>query len=81
MLAVQDDGAGMDELTREELYQTLHNANNPNGGSIGLKNVADRIRLIYGDKAQLEINSAENMGTSIVLTIREGKDEHPDCGR
>ncbi len=81
VLAVEDDGAGMDELTREELYQTLNSANSKNRESIGLKNVADRIRLIYDGRAQLVINSTEDIGTSIVLTIREGKDENPDCGR
>lgn len=39
----------------------------PDSNSIGLKNIEDRIVLIYGDEYGLEINSTPQKGTKIVI--------------
>ncbi|MCE5342150.1 MAG: histidine kinase [Eubacteriales bacterium] len=80
ILSVEDDGVGMDELTREELRQTLHLGTRANLHGIGLKNVYDRLMLYYGDKARFDLISAENEGTRVTLTLLEvAPDASVDC--
>jgi two-component system LytT family sensor kinase len=56
-LTVEDDGIGW--------------GNSPatNGHGIGLQNVRERLQLVYGDRARLEINSEAQAGTRIRITI------------
>ena len=37
--------------------------------SIGIRNVNQRIRLIFGEKYGVAIQSIENMGTAVKITI------------
>jgi len=77
-----DDGIGMDETSLNELKQLLES---PEPGkrtgstweNIGIKNVYDRIKLIYGERYGLEISSYEGMGTIVKyrLPIIIGEDE------
>jgi len=79
-LSVEDDGAGMNELKREELNRAFNRAGGTGNGNIGLKNVADRVRLIYGDRAGFQIVSTENVGTRVTLTLKEITHESVNCG-
>ncbi|MGN1369608.1 MAG: sensor histidine kinase [Aristaeellaceae bacterium] len=81
VLSVHDDGAGMDELTREELRRSLSKPIGQAGGCIGVKNVADRVQLYYEDRAAFTWESQENDHTTMTITIREEvQHAHPDCG-
>lgn len=81
-ITVMDDGIGMDETSLNELKQLLES---PEPGkrtgstweNIGIKNVYDRIKLIYGERYGLEISSYEGMGTIVKyrLPIIIGEDE------
>lgn len=60
------------ELLRREL-ENLENPKNPinySRESIGLANVAYRIRLIYGRGYGLSVNSSENNWTEVILKIK-----------
>lgn len=68
VITVYDDGAGMDADALARLNAML---NDPQaaGKNIGLKNVHERIKSVFGDGYGIAINSREHIGTSIVLTF------------
>ena len=61
VIEVVDDGLGM---TEERLRGAL-------GGGIGLSNVNERLRTIYGAHYQLKLKSVPGQGTSVSLEIPE----------
>ena len=72
VVTVRDNGDGMPEETVEQILNGP--ANEPMNGSrftvgIGLRNVRDRLRLIYGDRAQLAIESKTGAGTTVSVSI------------
>lgn len=68
-IIVKDDGAGMSE---EELMKLKeHVYCEEEGGSIGLRNVYRRLKLVYGDKAGMEIKSEIGEGTAVTIRVPE----------
>lgn len=63
-IQVSDDGCGMSE---EQLEMLRHDIDSPSSNSIGLRNVCRRISLNYGPEYKVSIESAEGMGTIIML--------------
>ena len=61
IIQVEDDGLGM---TEEGLEHAL-------GGGIGLSNVNERLRTIYGVNYQLKLKSVPGQGTCVSLEIPE----------
>jgi two-component system, LytTR family, sensor kinase len=61
VIEVVDDGLGMSE---ERLAHAL-------GGGIGLSNVNERLRTIYGAHCQLKLKSVPGAGTSVSIEIPE----------
>jgi two-component system, LytTR family, sensor kinase len=61
IIEVVDDGLGM---SGERLEHAL-------GGGIGLSNVNERLRTIYGAHCQLKLKSSPGQGTSVSLEIPE----------
>ena len=71
VITVSDNGPG---FTPERLAQVRSMAYKGNGSGIGLKNIHDRLALLYPDTAGLELESG---GGKTVITIRipkEGED-------
>ena len=60
-IEVHDDGLGM---TEERLEQAF-------GGGIGLSNVNERLRTIYGAGCSLKLTSVPGQGTSVTVEIPE----------
>ncbi len=60
-IEVEDDGLGM---TAEELNNALH-------GGIGLSNVNERLKVIYGSNYTLSLRSTVGMGTCATMEIPE----------
>lgn len=58
-ITVEDNGPGMDERMLET----------SGGRGIGLWNIRERIRLTYGEPYGLRIQSGQDKGTRIVITI------------
>lgn len=65
-LAVRDNGPGISKEVLDMLHDHIHNPAKRIRGHIGLLNVHERLRLMYGDKYGLEIASSEQ-GTEIML--------------
>ena len=61
IIEVEDDGLGM---TEEGLEHAL-------GGGIGLSNVNERLRTIYGASYQLRLTSVPQQGTCASVEIPE----------
>lgn len=82
-IVIEDNGVGMNpELTQElncRLEQPgLEGKNGEQKGGIALRNVNQRIKLLFGDDFGIHIFSAEGIGTKIVLylpAVKEGDNE------
>ncbi|RMG67131.1 MAG: hypothetical protein D6715_05375 [Calditrichaeota bacterium] len=61
LVRVRDNGCGFDPDRRKPLRQPNH----------ALSNLAERLRLLYGDRKLLEINSRPGQGTQITIQIPE----------
>jgi sensor histidine kinase YesM len=61
VIEVHDDGLGMDEVQLEQAV----------GGGIGLSNVNERLRTIYGASYSLKLTSVPGRGTCASVDIPE----------
>ncbi|MCD8500349.1 MAG: histidine kinase [Bacillaceae bacterium] len=64
---ITDDGDGMEVSEENSLPETKRNRKLFSG--IGVKNVNDRIKLIYGDLYGVSIKSELNIGTTVTIRI------------
>jgi two-component system, sensor histidine kinase YesM len=81
-LIITDNGKGMDLLTLEKLKEKVFHSNsntysksNHSFNGIGVQNVYQRLKLIYGDPFQMRIDSVEGEGTTLTFQIPVGKGE------
>ena len=65
-IEVSDNGAGMEP---ERLRKVRTFTMQPRQNGIGLKNINQRLELIYKDQYQLLIESQEGVGTTIIIEI------------
>ena len=63
---VKDNGVGMPPETLAQLRRVLDEHSGLKG-SIGLKNIATRMSLLYGDAFTFSIESTEGKGSSFIL--------------
>jgi len=73
-ISLMDNGVGMDEESLAVLLALLDGdapgiKNENNWQSIGLKNVHDRIRYLYGDGYGIRITSTKGVGTMVRLVM------------
>src|SRR5580700_5609865 len=61
LIEIDDNGMGMSNERLAEVY----------GGGIGISNVHERLRLLYGDQFKMDIRSEEGQGTQIHIEIPE----------
>lgn len=74
-ILIEDNGMGMDQATYEALEMTLSNNLEPKDRrSVGLRNVHERIRLLFGKDFGICLWSKENEGTKIKISIPAFKD-------
>ena len=76
ILEVIDNGVGMDENKLNKIKTLIENTSLENsdiirtaGDGFGLYNVAERIRLYYGNEYGLDIDSKENIGTKVTIFL------------
>ncbi len=62
VFTVRDNGVGMDDKTLESLYRQKTEG-------YGIRNVNDRLLLIYGNAYQLQVESEKDEFTSVRLTL------------
>lgn len=72
-LIVEDNGAGMppemvQKILDGEAQGTPETKPHPSSG-VGVRNVRDRLALIYGDKMRFEIDSTVGQGTKVRITV------------
>ena len=60
-IEIKDNGLGISPERLAEVY----------GGGIGISNVHERLRLLYGDQFKMDIQSLEGQGTQIYIEIPE----------
>lgn len=72
LIIVEDNGPGITVENLERLRRWQHE---PNGLGVGLKNIDDRLKIIYGNQYGLEIMSDYGVGTTVILRLPlpEGK--------
>ncbi|MDF2959498.1 MAG: putative sensor with domain [Paenibacillus sp.] len=79
---VDDDGIGISQEKLDHIGQKLNGPHvSEQGGSIGLKNVHDRITALYGQQYGLEVSSRPHIGTSVRMTIPLAKEVENDAER
>ena len=62
LIEIEDNGIGMDQETVASLFQIETNG-------YGMRNVNDRLRLLYADRYSLEVHSQPGAGTRTVLRL------------
>jgi len=72
LLAVADDGLGMDEDAKARLLEQADMSRGTTGGTgIALRNVAERVERFYGVGSGIEIMSRLGEGTVITLRLAD----------
>lgn len=71
---IRDDGMGMNPERLSEIREMISRSSegideSGESGHIGLSNIAQRIHLRYGQEGSMEIDSAENEGTTVCIII------------
>jgi two-component system sensor histidine kinase YesM len=75
-IIISDNGSGIHEDRLEEIRLELGSFQATTSDSIGLKNVNDRIKLVFGKQYGLNVSSIHGHGTEVTLTIpQKTKDE------
>lgn len=72
LICVSDDGVGIDEAQLTKIRESLVGVapvSDEGGTHIALNNIARRLRLVYEDKAEMQIDSTVGAGTSITIRI------------
>lgn len=69
IIYVRDNGVGMPYYKLAELRHTLHSVENVDQAHIGINNVNQRLKIQYGDRYEIQINSSEADGTVIEIHI------------
>ena len=73
VFTIKDNGFGISEDKLHAIYESLQNDSIHQG--VGIKNVYQRIKIYYGDEADLRIDSIEDEGTTISIFIPKKKAE------
>lgn len=71
ILKIKDNGYGISEDKLEQIYKSFHDDSIHQG--VGLKNVYQRIKIYYGDGADIKIDSLFDEGTIISIYIPKKK--------
>jgi two-component system, sensor histidine kinase YesM len=65
-VVVEDNGPGMDENTIESIF---NGEIKPKGTGIGLRNINERIQLMFGSSYGVVIKSDPGKGTKVIITL------------
>src|SRR5690625_984917 len=68
-IEVLDSGYGISKEKMAEIKQSLDEQDEEEGSRIGLKNVHQRLQLLYGEKSGLRIKSELGIGTEVSFLI------------
>lgn len=65
-ISVEDNGPGMEE---QFVAQLLNGEVKTKGSGLGLKNIEDRVKLLYGETYGLRVESEPNGGTKVTMML------------
>lgn len=68
---ILDNGVGMSKEKLAEIIASLSNFNQTDHTGLGITNVNQRIKLLYGDSYGIYIDSEENAGTTAIIELPE----------
>ncbi|MBQ4517549.1 MAG: sensor histidine kinase [Clostridia bacterium] len=68
-LTIQDNGVGMTEEELEILHRDLQDSKELTGQHIGIRNVNQRIKLVFGENYGLSVDSKKGEGTQVQVLI------------
>lgn len=68
---VIDNGIGMSKEKLEEITESLNDTMKLDRSHIGLSNVNQRIKLLYGEEYGIYIDSAAGRGTTVIIELPE----------
>lgn len=69
VFTINDNGVGMDPMRLEEINQKLNDSDNDMEDHVGIYNVNQRIKIVFGKDYGVTIKSVENLGTSVMVRI------------
>src|SRR5699024_3853152 len=71
MISVKDNGPGMDENYIDKIIQGDYQ---PKGTGIGLRNIDERIKILFGENYGIYIESEKGEGTTVTVKLpKEGE--------
>ncbi len=68
LLRVRDNGEGIPPARIQELKKEDYTSEGRHHG-VGIKNIRKRLRIIYGGRSDVRIESKEGQGTQVTLQI------------
>lgn len=74
-ISVRDNGPGIEPGVMETLTQYMENPDMERKTSFGLMNVHDRLRLMYGKRYGIRIQTQQGRTTEVVLSLPGGEGE------
>lgn len=74
-ISVRDNGPGIEPEVMETLTQYMENPDMERKTSFGLMNVHDRLRLMYGERYGIRIQTQQGRTTEVVLSFPGGEGE------
>ncbi len=69
LIEVEDDGIGMEAETTAGVLSEVTWTGSASGNGIGMRNVRERMAVLYGNQAEVEIVSRPGRGTKITLIM------------
>lgn len=69
IVEIEDNGVGMSREEVERLNADMNEKYVLREEHIGIRNVNQRIRLLLGDEARIEVQSQENVGTKVIFYL------------
>lgn len=66
---IMDNGTGISKEKLDSVKESLHNLSRSKSSSIGLSNVNERLKILFGSQYGVSIDSREDKGTSVTLRI------------
>ncbi|UOQ85263.1 cache domain-containing sensor histidine kinase [Gracilibacillus salinarum] len=71
-ISVEDNGAGMDPDYLMKVKQGVHE---PKGTGIGLNNINERVKILFGDEYGIKIESEKEKGTIVTVKVPCGEEK------
>lgn len=68
-IVVEDNGVGIEEERLEELLKSMNDMDELDRSHIGLSNVNQRIKLLYGNEYGVTIHTVLNEGTMVTISL------------